>query len=185
MWVNIESDLTLTSPDQEFLDNWIKYSEDGQPFKHRLADVDLVTGIPVATGGTFPTECSYEEITHESSLYDHIYVNEKECLVFKDIFLADKCVEDYSLVQVYGVTDFNSEEDAKYCVETLLKHYPELKLLGDVPDRKFLLNITLVGDDFRFHKNGGYRGKDEVGEHVYDSPSEEYMMFQVLELRGE
>lgn len=182
MWVNIESDLTLTTPDQEFLGDWIKYSEDGQPFKHRLAEVDLVTGIPVATGDKFYTECSYEEI---SSLYDHIYVNEKECLVFEDIFLTGKCVRDYTLVQVYGVTDFNSEEDAKYCVETLLKYYPELKLLGDVPERKFLLNISLVGDDFRFHKNGGYRGKDEVGEYVYGSPSEEYMMFQVLEVLGE
>ena len=185
MWTNIETDLTLTNPTQEFLDTWMKYSDDNKPFEHKKVVVDSVTGLPILLGSPFHYECSYNEIQHESPLYEHLYTDGKKTYTFQDIYSMGLGTNAFEMIPVYGVTDFNEEDDAAYCVETLIRNYPELKLLGNIPDRKFMICVATVTDDFRFHKNGGYRGKDEVGEHVYDSPAEEYLMFNIIELIGE
>lgn len=185
MWANIENDLTLTnlSGKKEFLDNWIKYSEDNKPFEHKKAVVDSVTGLPILTGSLFHYECSYNEIQNESSLYDDLYTDGEKTYTFKDIYSMGLGINSFTMIPVYGVTDFNKEDDGAYCIQTLISNYPELKLLGNIPDRKFMICIYIVTDDFRFHKNGGYRGKDDVEEHVYDSPSEEYLMFSIIEIK--
>lgn len=185
MWANIENDLTLTNPTQEFLDTWIKYSDNNEPFEHKKAIMDEVTGLPILLGSPFHYECSYNELEHESSLYEHLYLQENTAYTFAELYKLDMGSYSCTEVPVYGVTDYDKSYDAKYCVQVLLDMYPELKLLGTIPDRKFMICICTVTDDFHFHKNGGYRGKDEVGEHVYDSPAEEYLMFNVVELIGE
>ena len=185
MWVNIETDLTLTTPEEDFLASWIKYSDGNKPFEHKKAVVDNATGLPILLGSPFHYECSYNEIKHESSLYDHLYLQEDTAYTFAELYKLDMGSYSCKEVPVYGVTDYDKEDDAANCVLTLIENYPELKLLGNLPNRKFMICICTVSDDFRFHKNGGYRGKDEVAEHVYDSPADEYLMFNVIELVGE
>ena len=53
MWANIETDLTLTNPAQEFLDTWMKYSDGNKPFDHKEAVMDSATGLPTLIGSPF------------------------------------------------------------------------------------------------------------------------------------
>lgn len=95
-----------------------------------------------------------------------------------------KCIEKVGTYsKLTGVTDVF--DDTEKCFDNLFEQYPDLKILGtDVFGGKFALTLQLVDGGFRFHKNGGYRGKDEVGEHVSDSPSEEYLMFCLVRIVG-
>lgn len=89
----------------------------------------------------------------------------------------------YNLLQTYGVTDMLP--DTEECFANVFEQYPDLKLITEAGIWKFALVFTAVEGDFRFHKNGGYRGKDEVGEHVSDSPAEEYLMFCLVYITSE
>ncbi|MCP3681946.1 MAG: hypothetical protein GY861_04575 [bacterium] len=86
-------------------------------------------------------------------------------------------------LSVYGITDLGAEEDE--VLDILFSNYPELLLLGEDKTTEYILNLEIVEEGVRFHKNGGYRGKEIVGESVAESPSDEYLMFSVYRIKQE
>lgn len=82
------------------------------------------------------------------------------------------------LLSTYGVFDLKSTPED--IVTELKKHYPDILRIGVCPSNKYAIDLRVVRGGFRFHKNGGYRGGDVVGECVADSPAKEYMMFSIL-----
>ncbi|AHK11316.1 hypothetical protein S14_207 [Shewanella sp. phage 1/4] len=115
----------------------------------------------------------------------HNLINKLVMIKDNDVIVTERSYDnlikhpDYNLFTTYSNSDYYVGQNEK-TIENLLSYFPELNILGDCDKYKFGIVCRVVEDDFRFHKNGGYRGKDEVQEHVYDSPQEQYFSFMVV-----
>ncbi len=110
-------------------------------------------------------------------LYSPIFTDKKEMIIADS---TEKLVEAFDKnmkeVPAYGVTDLAEREED--ILSVLFENYPELHLL-QYSNKKFIIQLQLAVGSFRFHKNGGYRGKDSVSEHVAESPSDSYLCFHI------
>lgn len=179
MWIKPEDILHKIQPAESL----IRYKENtGEALV--APRIDYRKDCTVIHSSTNWLDVHYENV--EDCVCDNIYIKDGLVQVVTEDTMSNMSEmyrEGWHLLQTYGVTDVF--DDTEKCFDNLFEQYPDLKILGtDVFGGKFALTLQLVDGGFRFHKNGGYRGKDEVGEHVSDSPSEEYLMFCLVRIVG-
>lgn len=176
MWIKPE-DLKLAQPDSVFLEMHKEHHGE----EYTTPKLEVIRGITVLSVNPHWLEPHYTNLTH--LICHKVYLSDEDVIVNKKDTLENMCrlmQEGYEIFTTYGSTDMYSTKEE--CVSNLLKHYPELQSLGDCKGYKFAITLDKCRADYRFHKNGRYRGNDEVGEHVYDSPAEEYLGFCVVML---
>lgn len=173
MWAS-KDDVMKCQHDKAFLDMWEK--EVGKPYKHPVVEVDELTNIPVICYGGFMLSTHFENL---EEIYYPLGMIEGEIFPLDSWTLMEKCLG--GTIPAYGNSDLAKTD--KEVVSTLIEWYPELKRLADCKKNKYLIVLTGATDDFRFHKNGGYRGKDQVWEHVKDSPADIYLNFHVVKIK--
>lgn len=176
MWIK-ESDLQLNTHDAEIL---AAFKEDtGKDFVVPEIYRGMVT---VLACGSWGLGIGYSNV--KDCVCDNLFVDNNSTLVIPKGLdaLVDCYHKQFVSIPSYGCCDWFDDEEKM--IENLLKFYPELNLLGEAKNMKFGLCFNRAIKDFRFHKNGDYRGVDEglIGEHVHESPKDQYLLFSVVKL---
>lgn len=177
MWLK-ESDLELQTHDKEWLLRYYKIM--GYPYKQ--PEVNYVSGVTIINSDYRFIDRHYTNL--DDCICDTFFAkgNDLQILGNKGLsYWREMFHSGYETIVTYGVTDLY--EDETVCMTKLFECYPELHVYANSTEGKFALSFSLATSDFRFHKNGGYIGKDDVGEHVYDSPAKEYLTFTVLRIQ--
>ncbi len=175
MWATKEQ-LILSDNDQEWIDQFKELM--GVEYKPSEIEIDKETGIAFHFGTDSYLKWSYDNV--EDCICDHLMGNEEGIMIIDglaDIQTARQSGKEF--IQTYGLTDMSYDDQE--IVDNLLTNYPELKHLAN-GDESYIINLEIAEGGVRFHKNGGYRGGDDVGESVYDSPADEYLMFSVFKV---
>ncbi|AUR86361.1 hypothetical protein NVP1084O_154 [Vibrio phage 1.084.O._10N.261.49.F5] len=179
MWATKE-DLIESNHDVEWLSKYKDICK--KEFKRSELYIDSVNSIPAISLSGY--RLSYDNLENVYSWHK----SDGKDLVEIDSFDTLHKYQDLGYNQdipLYGVTDFIPEGTEEELIKNVITNYPELKVFGTCSKSKYVLTLNLAVNDFRFHKNGGYRGKDNVGEHVSDSPSETYLQFGILKVKEE
>ena len=174
MWIN-KQDLSLVCHSEEFLSEYRRVMQK----EYKTPEVNYLGDVPIIVVCSNYLEQHYTNV--DDLVGEYLYVSSENTVIDSSpVGMIDRLDEGFTFFKSYGVTDLY--EDEHCCIESLLKFYPEILQLGSCSENKFALVLTLCEGDFRFHKNGGYRGVDKVEEHVYESPAAEYLMFTVVKL---
>lgn len=175
MWAKKEQ-LKLAAHDQKWLDNYKNLiNEDG--YKPSEIIIDETEGVALHFGSDMYLRWTYNNI---EKCYDELYGNESEVVNVQSLHeLSEARQEGKEFIHSYGLTDLEKDDEA--ILATLLQYYPELRNLQFGED-SYIINLEIAEGGLRFHKNGGYRGKDCVGESVDESPSDEYLMFSIFKV---
>jgi len=175
MWVQ-EEDIIRTVHDQEWLDRYLNICKK----EYKPCKVSYLENCTIFSCGSWldqyfeNAEAMYGTYLGKGS--DVVDLEEGDLELWGEL-----ATKGYEHLPTYGVVDFI--EDETKCLDNLFKMYPELLCFAKDKNKKYAMTFSLATDDFRFHKNGGYRGEDEVGEYVCDSPSKEYLLFSVIEVK--
>lgn len=176
MWIK-ESDLQLKIHDAERLSAFRENM--GKDFIFPEIYRGMVT---VLTCGAWLLDICYSNV--KDCVCDNLFLDDNNSIVIPKGLdaLVDCYHKDFTSIPSYGCCDWF--DDTEKMIDNLLKFYPELNLLGEASNMKFGLRFNRAIEDFRFHKNGDYRGVDEglIGEHVHESPKDQYLLFSVVKL---
>tara|TARA_R110000851_G_scaffold201027_3_gene352214 strand:- start:10 stop:546 length:537 start_codon:yes stop_codon:yes gene_type:complete len=161
-------------------EKWLAQYREISREEWKPSTIKVVQGVPLLLCDTNYLDFQFSNI--EDCICDNYFSLMHDLVPVEGLAQWGKLAEGgYEIIMTYGTTD--AYEDEGCCVKYLLQQYPELDAYARSSKGKFALSIGLVSGDFRFHKNGGYRGKDDVGEHVYDSPAKEYLAFTVVKIK--
>lgn len=170
MWIK-EGELKEFQHDQQWLDDYKKL------FKRDYIAEALYLKEATVIGPT-PIDFCFSNV---EAIYSELYTDGVTVREVDSLDTLSKLINlGYKRLPVYGVMDY--KEGITATLENLFKYYPELKAISTIKNESFALSFRVATEDFRFHKNGGYRGEDEVGEHVYESPKDKYLLFKVSRL---
>ncbi len=174
MWM-LPCDAQSVNHDQE----WLQRYKDicGKDFVAK--EVNNVVGVSFIGGTTNFLDQHFSNV--EDCICCHLFADKGNVQSVETLEgFSTACELGFVRVPTYGVCD--NLDTAEETIRNLLEYYPELKNLGSDFNNKYVLLLCVVDGDFRFHKNGGYRGKGVVGEHVSDSEAESYLTFTVAKM---
>lgn len=178
MWATKEQ-LVEEQHEQEWLDQFKTIME--KEYQASKVTFDEKTGITLHFGSDSYLKWSYENV--EECVCDNIYGDSSGIVNVQNLSEMSEAMEQgKSFIPSYGLTDLGGTDES--ILGTLLENYPELNNLAFGED-SYIINLEIAEGGLRFHKNGGYKGKDCVGESVDESPSDEYLMFSVFKVKVE
>ncbi|CAM0104454.1 hypothetical protein VPH5P1C_0037 [Vibrio phage 5P1c] len=178
MWAKKEQ-LTLEIHEQDWLDNYKIYL-DKSGYKPSEVVIDEVDGIALHFGCDSYLKWTYSNV--EDCVCDNLYGDEGGLVNVQSLQeMSDAIHGGKNFIPSYGLTDLGGTNEN--ILSVLLENYPELRNLQHGED-SYIVNLEIAEGGLRFHKNGGYRGKDCVGESIEESPADEYLKFSVFKVKA-